>query len=132
MENARLSPVDIEDIAKVAFALLRSSGHEGKSYDMTGPEALTMAEIAEQISQATGRTIEYVNITLEEYRRAVLAAGASPERADGFVELWSERRKCSESRVYLGTHEAFGVQPTTFAEFALRNAAVFRGESALS
>jgi len=129
MENAKLSPVDIEDIAKVAFALLHSKGHEGKSYDMTGPEALTMAEVAERISQATGRTIEYVNITLEEYRRAVLAAGASPERANGFVELWSERRKYAESRVDLGTHEAFGVHPTTFAEFARRNAAVFRGES---
>jgi uncharacterized protein YbjT (DUF2867 family) len=130
MENARLSPVAIEDIAKVAFALLHSEGHEGKSYSMTGPEALTMAEIAEQISQATGRTIEYVNITLEEYRRAMVAAGAPPERADAFVELWSERRGGnSESRVDLGTHEIFGIDPTTFAEFARQNAAVFRGES---
>ena len=124
MENAKLSPVAIEDIAKVAFALLHSEGHEGKSYEMTGPEALTMAEVAEQVSQATGRTIEYVNITLEEYRRAMLAAGAPPERADAFVELWSERREGnSESRVDLGTHETFGVAPTTFSEFARRNAA---------
>ena len=123
MENAKLSPVDIEDIANVAFALLHSEGHEGKSYEMTGPEALTMAEVAEQVSQATGRTIEYVNITLEEYRRAILAAGTSPERADGFVEIWSERRRCGESRVDLRAHETFGVSPTTFAEFARRNAA---------
>src|SRR5215472_4998574 len=45
MENARLSPVASEDIAKVAFAVLHSEGHEGKSYEMTGPEALTMAEV---------------------------------------------------------------------------------------
>jgi len=38
MDNARLSPVDIEDIARVAFAVLHNEGHEGKSYDMTGPE----------------------------------------------------------------------------------------------
>jgi uncharacterized protein YbjT (DUF2867 family) len=88
-----------------------------------------MAEIAERISQATGRTIEYVNITLEEYRQAMLAAGTSPERADGFVEIWSERRRCPESRVDLRTHETFGVPPTTFAEFARQNAAVFRGGS---
>ncbi|GHO52747.1 SDR family oxidoreductase [Ktedonobacter robiniae] len=129
MENARLSPVDIEDIAKMVFALLHSEGHEGKSYEITGPEALTMAEIAERISEMTDRTVTYVNILLEEYRRAVLAAGASPERANGFVELWSERRRCGESRVDLGTHEIFGVHPTTFAEFARRNAAAFRGES---
>ncbi len=44
-------------------------------YDMTGPEPLTMNEIAEQISQAIGRTIRYVNVTLEERRRTLLAAG---------------------------------------------------------
>ncbi|GHO62751.1 hypothetical protein KSC_016430 [Ktedonobacter sp. SOSP1-52] len=77
MENARLSPVDIEDIAKVAFALLRSSGHEGKSYDMTGPEALTMTEVAERISQAIGKTIQYVNVSLEPKRQALQAIGMS-------------------------------------------------------
>ncbi len=131
MENARLSPVDIEDIAKVAFALLRSSGHEGKSYDMTGPEALTMTEVTERISQAVGKPIRYVNITLEEKKQAWLAAGIPSERVDTVSEVLVERRKWSESRVYLGTHEAFGVQPTTFAEFARRNATVFRGQSAL-
>jgi len=53
MENARLSPIDIEDIAKIAYKLLNSAGgHEAKSYDMTGPEALTMTEVAERLSQA--------------------------------------------------------------------------------
>lgn len=129
MENARLAPVDIEDIAKIAFALLHSEGHEGKSYEITGPQALPMAEVAKQISQATGRNIKYVNITLEEYRQAMLATGAPPERADGFTELWNDRRGGNaEAVVDLSTHEFFGVPPTTFAEFARRNAAVFRGE----
>jgi uncharacterized protein YbjT (DUF2867 family) len=128
MGNARLSPVDVEDIAKIAFKLLRNGGHESRSYNITGPESLTMTEFAERISQAAGKAIQYVDITLEEYRRAMLVAGASPERVDAFVELWSERRKYSESKIDLSTHEAFGVQPTTFAEFASRNAAVFRGE----
>jgi uncharacterized protein YbjT (DUF2867 family) len=128
MENARLSPVAVEDIAKVAFAVLHSEGHEGKSYEMTGPEALTMTEVAERISEATGKPFRYVNITLEEKRRAWLAAGIPSERVDTVMEVLSERRKCTESTVYLGTHEKFGVHPTTFAEFARRNAAVFRGE----
>jgi uncharacterized protein YbjT (DUF2867 family) len=132
MQHARLSPVDVEDIAKIAFRLLCNGGHESRSYDITGPESLTMTEIAERISQATGRSIEYVDITLEEYRRAMLTAGVSPERVDAFVELWSERRKCSESKVDLSTHEAFGVQPTTFVAFASRNAAVFHGKGARS
>ena len=132
MENAKLSPIDVEDIAQVAFALLYSGGHEGKSYDMTGPEALTMTEIAKQISRAIGKTVRYVNVTPAERRRALLVRGTPPIFADALDEQSSERLKCSESRVCLGGHEAFGIQPTTFAEFARRNAAVFRGESAPS
>jgi len=132
MENARLSPVDVEDIAKVAFALLHSEGHEGKSYEMTGPEALTMEEITERISQAIGKTVRYVSVTLEGKKRAWLAAGIPPERIEAVSELLMERRKHSASRVYLDTHKAFGVQPTTFVEFARRNATLFRGELVLS
>jgi len=43
-------------------------------------------------------------------------------------ELFRQRREGIESWIDLSTHEIFGIQPTTFAEFALRNAAVFRGE----
>jgi uncharacterized protein YbjT (DUF2867 family) len=109
--------------------LLTSEGHESRSYHISGPEALTMNEIAERISQATSRIVRYVNITTEDYKHAMLAAGVPPERADAFVELWSEQRRCHEARVNLSTHETFSVRPTTFAEFARRNAAVFRGES---
>ncbi len=130
LENAKLVPVDIEDIAKVAYALLHTGGHEGKSYNMTGPEALTMTEIAEQISGAIGKTVRYVNVAPEERRRALLAAGIPPAIADALDVQFSERRKGSESKVYPGTHKAFGVHPTTFVEFAHRNAATFRGESA--
>lgn len=130
MGSSKLSPVDLEDVAKVAFAVLQGEGHEGKSYEMTGPEALTMAEVAERISQASGKTVRYVDVTPEEKRKALLAAGIPPVFADALDELFAERRRRVESRVYLGTHEAFGIRPTPFAEFAHRNAAVFRGGSA--
>jgi uncharacterized protein YbjT (DUF2867 family) len=64
MENAKLSPVVVDDIAKIAFALLGNGGHEAKGYDMTGPEAQTMTEAAERIAQAIGKTVRYVNVTL--------------------------------------------------------------------
>jgi len=132
MENAKLSPIDIEDIAKVVVALLHSEGHEASSYEMTGPEALTMSEAAEKISHVIGAAVRYINVALEEKRQALLGAGIPPERVDTLNELFRERRQCSESKVYLGSHSAFGVHPTTFAEFARRNAAVFGGESAVA
>jgi hypothetical protein len=129
MENVRMSPVDQRDVAKVAFALLTSSEHEGKIYEMTGPEALTMHEIAQRISGAIGREVVYIPVTPAERREDLRRAGLPVDFIEALDEQGEERRRCSESRVFLATHEGFGVQPTTFAEFAHRYASVFRWEA---
>ena len=129
MGHERLAPVDVADIAKVARLLLREGGHDDQGYDMTGPEALTMPEIAQRISDAVGRSIRYVDIDPDEKHRTLVDAGTEPYFADALDELFSERRKGAESTVRLHTHERFGVRPTTFAEFATCNAAVFRGKA---
>ena len=129
LENVKLSPVDQQDIAKVAFALLRDDGHEGKIFEMTGPEALNMAEVAERISQAIGKKVGYVRITAAERRQALMKAGISPFFADALDEQLSERLRCPQSTVSLSTHKAFSVRPTTFAEFAHRHLVAFRGGS---
>jgi uncharacterized protein YbjT (DUF2867 family) len=128
LEDAKLAPVDIEDIAKAACILLHTQGHEGKSYDMTGPEALNMTEIAEQISLAIGKTVQYVNIPQVERRQALLAAGIPAYFVDALDVQAELRRQGAEAAIHLETHTALGVRPTTFAEFARRNAAAFRGE----
>jgi uncharacterized protein YbjT (DUF2867 family) len=133
MADAKLSPVDVDDIAQVAVALLRGSGHEGKRYEMTGPEALTMNEIAERISSAINRPVRYVDTDPSDYRKILIAGGIPAYFADAMDELFSERRQGSdESSVDLSTHGVFGVTPTTFAEFVRRNADVFRGEATAS
>ncbi|GAB3882911.1 hypothetical protein GCM10029964_041400 [Kibdelosporangium lantanae] len=99
---------------------------------MTGPEALTMADIAERIADATGEPVRYVDVPAAQKEREWLAAGYPPARAAAFTQLFAERRRLGRSTVYLDTHRAFGVEPTTFAEFARRNASVFRGEGTYS
>ncbi|MGH3738527.1 MAG: SDR family oxidoreductase [Micromonosporaceae bacterium] len=123
--DSRLAPVDIEDIAKVAVGILRTEGHEGNSYDMTGPEALTMHEVVGRITEATGEKFRYVEVSFEEKRQS-LAAGCPPPVVDILDALFRERRRCAESQVRMDTHKRFEVEPTTFAEFARRNAAAFR------
>jgi uncharacterized protein YbjT (DUF2867 family) len=128
MENARSASIDIGDIARVAAVTLTTPGHEGKIYPLTGPEALTMDEVAQRLSVATGKPIRYINIDPEEARRANLANGMPPYLVDGLFELFAERRKGKESQVAPVIPTIFGFRPTPFAEFAARNAAVFRGE----
>jgi uncharacterized protein YbjT (DUF2867 family) len=128
MGDARIACIDVGDIAEASVAVLTQSGHEGKTYALTGPEALTMTEAAERLSQATGRTIRYVNLSPEDARKARLAAGMPPYNADALDELFAERRKGKESTVWDTLQTVFKLKPTTFLEFAQRNAAVFRGE----
>jgi uncharacterized protein YbjT (DUF2867 family) len=128
MEDAKIASIDVGDVAEVAAAVLTGSGHEGKIYPLTGPEALSMAEVAEKLSAATGTTIQYVNVTPDEAKSANLAAGMPPYFADALVELFAERRKGKEAQVWPTIESVFGWRPTSFDEFAQRNAAIFRGE----
>jgi uncharacterized protein YbjT (DUF2867 family) len=88
-----------------------------------------MDEIAACIGEAIGRPIRYQSVSDEERRRMLVAAGLPPFVVDALEEQAAERRLHPESRVELGTHELFSVQPTTFADFARRHASVFRGEA---
>ena len=129
-EDAKLTPVDIEDIAKVTFALLTTPGHEGKTYMISGPEALSMHEIAAQISLATGSTVRYINVSREERKQTQLAAGMPAYVVDALdVQSGLRQKGNGEEVVHLETHNALGLRPTTFAEFAQHHVADFLGTS---
>jgi uncharacterized protein YbjT (DUF2867 family) len=128
MEDARIASIDVGDIAEIAALALTGSGHDGKTYPLTGPEALTMAEVAEKLSAATGKPVRYVNVAPEDARKAQLAAGMPPYLADALAELFAERRKGKEAKVSPMAQTLLGRPPTSFDEFALRHAAIFRGD----
>src|SRR5512140_2830472 len=86
MEDARIASIHVGDIAEIAARVLTGAGHEGKIYPLTGPHALTMAEVAEKLSAATGNTIRYVNVPPEAARQAQLAPGMPPYLADALFE----------------------------------------------
>ena len=54
--------VDVRDNAAVAAAALTRLGHEGRTYTLTGPAALTHAEMAAGLSEATGHPIAFVDV----------------------------------------------------------------------
>jgi uncharacterized protein YbjT (DUF2867 family) len=128
MEDARIASVDVRDLAEAAATVLTTPGHEGKIYPLTGPEALTMTEVAEKLSTATGRTIRYVNVAPEEATKAQLARGMPKYTAEALAELFAERRKGKEAQVSPVIETLIGRRPTGFSEFAKRNASIFRGE----
>jgi uncharacterized protein YbjT (DUF2867 family) len=130
MGDARIASIDVADIADVAATVLTGSGHAGQTYPITGPQALSMAEVAEHISAAIGRTVRYVPVPPEDYLAANLAAGMPAYLAEALVELYAERRAGKESTVYPLVEQLLGRPPRSFQDFSKRHAAVFRGEPA--
>jgi hypothetical protein len=88
-----------------------------------------MAEAAEHLSAATGKSIHYVDMTSAEKQKPWLEAGYPPSRAGAVAQLFEERQGLGHSTVDLSTHRRFDIEATCFAQFAHCTAAVFRGET---
>lgn len=127
MGDARVSPVDLRDVVRAAYVVLTTEGHEGRRYELTGPEALTLTEIAAQISAATGLTIPYVDLSPEEFVAAMRADGAPALTIELLSSIYRERRKSRYSSVDLDTYRQLGLRPTSFAEFARDHAGRWHG-----
>jgi uncharacterized protein YbjT (DUF2867 family) len=128
MADARIASIDVADIADVTVAVLTGAGHAGQTYPITGPEALSMAEVAQIISAAIGKPVSYIDVAPQDHLAGNLAAGMPPYTAEALVELYAERRAGKESNVSALTEQLLGRPPHTFQDFAERHAAVFRGE----
>ena len=60
--DGKLGMIDVRDIVDAAYAVLTGSGHEGKSYILTGPEAISMHDVAKTFSRVLGKDVKYVNV----------------------------------------------------------------------
>ena len=73
--DAKISVIDVRDIAAVAAIALTAPGHEGRIYDLTGPEALTHLEMAGRFSDTLGRRVEFVDVPPDVMRGALIGVG---------------------------------------------------------
>ncbi|MER5353701.1 NmrA family transcriptional regulator [Kitasatospora sp. NPDC002551] len=106
--------VDVEDIADVAVAALTADGHDGEVYELTGPRLLTFAEVAAELSAATGREIRFTPVTVEEYRAVLAGVGLPGEFADLFTMVLDGRN----AHLADGVRRALGREPRDFADYA--------------
>lgn len=110
----RIAWIARDDLADVAVEVITGAGHDGATYDVTGPEALTMDETAAILSSATGRTVGYVDETWEEARASRAIFGAPPWRVDGWVSSYAaigtgEMSVVSDAVPRLAGHPAIGL-----------------------
>jgi uncharacterized protein YbjT (DUF2867 family) len=127
--NGTVSIVDIRDIAAVAVIVLAATGHEGKSYALTGGEALTNEQVAEKISHVAGRKISYVDLPPAELKKGMLSAGAPEWSADALLDLQRFYREGKASLVTDDIERLTGHRPITVDRFANDYAFAFRDEA---
>lgn len=123
--DAKISVVDVRDIAEVAAAALTGNGHERKTYNITGTEALSHYEMAEKLSAAVSRPVQFVNVSPEAMREALVAAGFPDWQADGLIEDYAHYARGEASETAAGVQEATGKSPGSFDDFARDYASVF-------
>ena len=118
MRNGRCAFVDCADLAAVAAAVLTEAGHQGRTYLVTGPEALSAADAAARLSAALSRPIRYVDCPVQE-ATAILRGQGSPEWMIADMLASIETFAAGEiDEVTDVVERVAGRSPRTFATFA--------------
>jgi uncharacterized protein YbjT (DUF2867 family) len=115
------SGVAREDIARSAFAVLRDPAiHQGKTYNLTGPEELSMARAAEIITEGTGRTVTYHAETVEEAYASRAQYNAPAWQVDAWVSTYTAMAAGEMAGISTDVHGLTGQDPISLAEFLTR------------
>ncbi len=115
--------VDVDDIAEVAVAALIDDGHAGEVYEVTGPRLLTFADIAAEISRASGRNIAYVNVPHDAFVAGVAESGAPEDVVWMLDYLFATVLDGRNAHLTDGVQRALGREPRDFFDYAREIAA---------
>lgn len=123
---AAVSYIDARDIGDVAAKVLTTDDHQGKAYSLTGPAAITNADIAAQLSTITGKSITCGDVTMEQTFEAMTGAGMPEREARAVVELLPKTASGGAATVSRSVERLLGRLARDFATFTADFATAFR------
>jgi len=119
--------IDCRDIGAAFAEVLLGSGHEGRSYEISGPERVTFYDVADQFSEVLGKKIEYVNQDPASYRERIGPFLTSEWHLDAVMRLFSEVADGVRPPAVTDTFSRLvGREPITFRQFVRDHIAVFQ------
>lgn len=127
MKDGKLGMIDLRDIVDVAVAVLTGNGHEGKSYILTGPEAISFQDVADTFSKVLGKDVKYVNVPGEAALESMVGMGFPEWIAKGYVELSEGFSEGFANSVTDNVATLAGHPARSFEQFARDHAQVFGG-----
>jgi len=116
--DAKLSFIDVRDIAAVALAALTEPRHAGNAYTLTGGEALDHYEVVGKLSHAAGKTISYVPLTEEVACAALNRAGIAGDLIDRWTDFYRKVRQGLCASVTRDVESVLGRSPIAFEQYA--------------
>jgi uncharacterized protein YbjT (DUF2867 family) len=123
--EATIAMVDPLDVGAAAAAVLTAPGHDGATYVLTGPRAITYADVAAKLWVATGRDVGFVDVPDEQARDAMIARGLPEAVAGQVVCVFALLRAGAAERVTPAVEALTGRAPRDFASFAREHTALF-------
>jgi uncharacterized protein YbjT (DUF2867 family) len=114
---ARTSPIDTRDISEIGIRVLTEPGHEGRRYELTGGESLSDGEMADVLSEELGRIVTYIEITQDQAREAMAAAGTPAWLVEVLGELNGIASKGYLAAVAPDAEGILKRKPGSFAQF---------------
>jgi uncharacterized protein YbjT (DUF2867 family) len=125
-KNARQSMVDVRDVGAVGALALTKRGHAGQTYELTGPEALTYAEVAAVFARVLGKPVAYVDIPLVAAREGLKQAGLPAWSADEVTRLYEVFATGAAGQTTDTVKRLLGRAATPLETWVREHAAAFR------
>ncbi|MGA8478878.1 MAG: SDR family oxidoreductase [Chthoniobacterales bacterium] len=91
--EGKFAPISPHDIAAVAAVALTSDGHEGKAYELTGPELLSAHDQVRILSDVLGKSMQCVDIPIEVAAERFKATGVPEFLVEGLTDVWTRVRE---------------------------------------
>ncbi len=117
-EDGKLGMIDARDIGEVAAKVLTEEGHEGKTYTLTGPAAISFHDIAEMLSEVLGKKVDYIPISLAKAKETMLGIGLSEWKAEVLIEYARAHSQGYSNFTTEDIEQLTGHTATTYKEFA--------------
>ena len=123
--EARIAMIDPRDVGAAAASVLCSAGHEGQTYLLTGPDAITYAQVAAELSAATASVVEFIDVCDDDARQAMIGDGMPSFAAEQVVKAFARLRQGVAGQVTSAVELLTGSAPRDFASFAHGHARLF-------
>ncbi len=124
--DARLSQVDLKDVAEAAVKVLLEKTHEYAIYELSGSEALSARDLAGRLSNYFGKLVEAVEMDRNEWQRKMLAAGMSEYAVSTLLKMFLYYEKFGMRSNPNVLRMLLGRQPTTLDEFIAKEIGYMR------